>query len=217
MKYHKGFTLIELLVVIAIIGILSSVVLASLNTARTKGQIAAIKSNLKNIIAQAELAYDGPGNYSTVCGSSRDPKIDSMITAINNSGGTADCFSFGYTGYISWGASAHLNSDSTQNFSVSSTGVVTWDTANKTSSDWATANVNCAAAGGRLPSIEELKSLYLAYDSVPPNSSFSTSSYYWSGTTIPSVSTLAYDVSMYNGNVYSVNKTDNLFYVRCVH
>ncbi|HQC46196.1 MAG TPA: type II secretion system protein, partial [Candidatus Paceibacterota bacterium] len=31
MKKNKGFTLIELLVVIAIIGILSSVVLASLN------------------------------------------------------------------------------------------------------------------------------------------------------------------------------------------
>ena len=63
--YKKGFTLIELLVVIAIIGILSSVVLASLNTARGKGADAAIKSNLANMRAQAELYYDTNGGYSS--------------------------------------------------------------------------------------------------------------------------------------------------------
>lgn len=60
-KSNRGFTLIELLVVIAIIGILSSVVLASLNTARGKGSNAAVKSNLNNIRAQAELVYDNNG------------------------------------------------------------------------------------------------------------------------------------------------------------
>ncbi|MEA2701639.1 MAG: hypothetical protein QOE22_348 [Candidatus Parcubacteria bacterium] len=61
-KGHRGFTLIELLVVIAIIGILSSVVLASLNTARNKGADAAIKSNLANARAEAEIYYDSNGN-----------------------------------------------------------------------------------------------------------------------------------------------------------
>jgi prepilin-type N-terminal cleavage/methylation domain-containing protein len=61
---QKGFTLIELLVVIAIIGILSSVVLASLNTARNKGSDAAVKSNLANVRSQAEIQYDSMGCYS---------------------------------------------------------------------------------------------------------------------------------------------------------
>jgi len=68
-KNIKGFTLIELLVVVAIIGILSSVVLASLNSARTKGADAAIKSNLANMRAQAEMVFDGSttGVYTGLC------------------------------------------------------------------------------------------------------------------------------------------------------
>ncbi|MES2623362.1 MAG: prepilin-type N-terminal cleavage/methylation domain-containing protein [Patescibacteria group bacterium] len=64
-KFNKGFTLIELLVVIAIIGILSSIVLASLSSARTKGEDAAIQSTLSNMRAQAELYYANNSDYST--------------------------------------------------------------------------------------------------------------------------------------------------------
>lgn len=64
----KGFTLIELLVVIAIIGILASVVLASLNTARGKGADAAAKAGLSGARAQAELYYDNNSQtYLGVC------------------------------------------------------------------------------------------------------------------------------------------------------
>ena len=59
----RGFTLIELLVVIAIIGILSAVVLASLNTARSKGSDAAIQSDLNTIQTQAEMFYGISNTY----------------------------------------------------------------------------------------------------------------------------------------------------------
>ena len=75
----RGFTLIELLVVIAIIGVLSSVVLASLNTARSKGSDAAVKSNLNNMRAQVELFYDS--NSNTYAGACSDPSVSKALTA----------------------------------------------------------------------------------------------------------------------------------------
>lgn len=48
-SFKRGFTLIELLVVIAIIGLLSSITLASLSTARDKSKVAAAKVQLKSI------------------------------------------------------------------------------------------------------------------------------------------------------------------------
>jgi len=61
---QRGFTLIELLIVIAIIGVLSSVVLASLNSARTKAKDASVMSTMHSMMSQAAIYYDGTGNLS---------------------------------------------------------------------------------------------------------------------------------------------------------
>ncbi|MBI2047822.1 MAG: prepilin-type N-terminal cleavage/methylation domain-containing protein [Parcubacteria group bacterium] len=55
---REGFTLIELLVVIAIIGILSAVVLASLNSARQKSRDAKRVADLKQMQLALELYFD---------------------------------------------------------------------------------------------------------------------------------------------------------------
>lgn len=62
----RGFTLIELLVVIAIIGVLSSVVLASLNSARTRARDAAIKTGIKQFVTLLQLEYSDTGSYTAL-------------------------------------------------------------------------------------------------------------------------------------------------------
>jgi len=59
----RGFTLIEILVVIAIIGILSSVVLASLATSRAKARDARRIADLEEVKKALELYYDSNGAY----------------------------------------------------------------------------------------------------------------------------------------------------------
>jgi prepilin-type N-terminal cleavage/methylation domain-containing protein len=65
----KGFTLIELLVVISIIGLLSAVILASLNTARNKGYDAQRTSNMREVQKAIEAYYNDNGTYPSANGS----------------------------------------------------------------------------------------------------------------------------------------------------
>lgn len=65
-KQNKGFTLIELLVVVAIIGLLSSVVLTSLNNARYKARDAAIKKQMLQFRNLLELEFNNTGTYAAL-------------------------------------------------------------------------------------------------------------------------------------------------------
>ena len=131
----KGFTLIELLVVIAIIGILASVVLASLSSARNKGKDAAVSSELSNMRAQAELFYtdnDGYGTFSTttncatgslfVIGTANS--LSTLIAGVVAEGTTPLCNATAASGTIatSWAVSAALPSDAASFFCVDSSG-----------------------------------------------------------------------------------------------
>ncbi len=63
---RQGFTLIELLVVIAIIGLLSSIVFASLDSARKKAKDATIKSEVAQMRKLMDFVYDDTGSYASM-------------------------------------------------------------------------------------------------------------------------------------------------------
>lgn len=63
MKHIKGFTLVELLVVIAIIGLLSTLAVVSLGSARSKARDARRISDIKQIQTALELYFADQGEY----------------------------------------------------------------------------------------------------------------------------------------------------------
>lgn len=79
LKTARGFTLIELLVVIAIIGILSSVVLASLNDARQKSRDAKRVADIKQLQLALELFFDSNASYATTGLSALTPTYIAVI------------------------------------------------------------------------------------------------------------------------------------------
>ena len=145
MKNHNGagFTLIELLVVIAIIGILASVVLSSLSSARAGARDAAIKQQMNSLVSQAELfrlsnngsygqtyaedtiheCSDPSGRPALAAGMFGDPDVISLTRALyaQGPGGRVFCAVRGN----SWAFVSGLNSPSGSNtaWCVDSSGV----------------------------------------------------------------------------------------------
>jgi type II secretion system protein G len=78
MKKQKGFTLIELLVVIAIIGLLSTLAVVALNSARMKARDAKRVSDVKQMQTALELYYNDNNGYPSAVTST----IGSFMTVI---------------------------------------------------------------------------------------------------------------------------------------
>lgn len=134
----RAFTLIELLVVLAIIGMLASVILASVSAARSKGADAAVKSNLSSMRTQAEIVRSNNTSncYSvgactnftkTTCTNTASTLFaDSTIwgqisSAISAGGGLSSCVVAGTTATV-YAVAVQLKSDTTKAWCVDSNG-----------------------------------------------------------------------------------------------
>ncbi len=236
----KGFTLIELLVVVAIIGILSSVVLASLNSAREKSKIALIKSTLKQLYSQAELTYNDTGSYVSLYNTSTFDCIGSlskMAESLTNQGVTVKCYSVNIPAnndiYLRFGVTAIIySSTELKAWSIDQNGIVKWDTqgvdisGNFIPSDsyltWGEANTACVSSKGRLPSVEQLKTLYNAFYSASGSMSipytpltFINNHSYRTSSLNPKDNSLKYYVWMDDGSVGTSGGVGG-GYFRCV-
>lgn len=89
---QKGFTLIELLVVIAIIGLLSTLAIVALNSARTKSRDAKRVSDIKQIQTALELYFADQDSYpvgtSLTLGSAAADVLDSTNGFDSSANGT---------------------------------------------------------------------------------------------------------------------------------
>jgi prepilin-type N-terminal cleavage/methylation domain-containing protein len=123
-RLKSGFTLIELLVVIAIIGILSTVVLASLGVARGKGSTAGVRSSLTQLRTEANLYINDNGHYGTAlaagnCAAANtvfsSSKVASIITAMQGmTGYVATCYNT-ITNPLAWALTTRMKPDGSGN------------------------------------------------------------------------------------------------------
>lgn len=157
--YTRGFTLIELLVVIAIIGILSSVIVGSLSIARSRAADTAIRANLANIRAMAEIVYDNSSNYGTPfavgeCSTAgattlfgNETVAEQIVSAKTQSdpGGFSACLSEGPTDANAWATAVVLKSDRTKAHCVDSSGA-SKEISHTTAYDQAALNADIAGA-----------------------------------------------------------------------
>ncbi len=108
-KRSRGFTLIELLTVIAIIGILSTIVMVSLTTARQKSRDAKRLADIKNIQLSLEQFYNDNLYYPRNIYTSLAPvymnsvPYDPMAAAPCTNGSQAGCYMYAALNYAGSG------------------------------------------------------------------------------------------------------------------
>lgn len=86
MKNSKGFTLIELLIVVVIIGILAAIAIPKFANTKEKAYIAAMKSDLRNLVTAEESYFADNVTYTTGLGTAYNSSAGVTVTIGSASG-----------------------------------------------------------------------------------------------------------------------------------
>ncbi|PIR41262.1 MAG: hypothetical protein COV31_02555 [Candidatus Yanofskybacteria bacterium CG10_big_fil_rev_8_21_14_0_10_46_23] len=156
---EKGFTLVELLVVIAIIGVLSTLLLLQLGTARAKARDAKRISDINNLRSAVELYFDDFGQYPPDPLTAADLVTNNYITQV-----PVDPLDGGAYEYVvdtsnsrRLGYHLYTEMEGRGNWSAGDSDI-------NSSTGWDTTGVNAAAAGSEACANRDLSDNECIYD-----------------------------------------------------